>query len=150
MLRVQLPKVPVLVIDDSAPVRSLVRQMLYDVGLRDVTEAADMSEAHKHLQGTAPGLIIVDWYLPEGTCDALVTMIRDPARSRCPTVPVILLTAQPTFGVVDRAQDLGLTSLLRKPFSPKMLWQRIARALQVEEDGLGEGHDFNAVRMRQR
>jgi CheY-like chemotaxis protein len=134
-MRQHLQSTPVLVIDDSSPVRTMVRRMLFELGLRSIVDAGDMLEALAALKKATPGLILVDWYLPEGTCDELVRIIRDPRRSSCPDVPIVALTSLPTVSVVDKAHQLRINSLLRKPFSPRMLWDHVSAALP-ESQGL--------------
>lgn len=134
LTRPSLQSTPVLIVDDSAPVRTMVRRMLFDIGLRNTTEAGDVQDALAALQKVRPGLILVDWYLPEGTCEQLVRLIRDPKRSSCPDVPIVALTARPTVSVVDKAHSLGITSLLRKPFSPRMLWDHVSAAIPGSAD----------------
>lgn len=125
---------PVLIVDDSSPVRTMVRRMLFDIGLRNTMEAGDVQEALVGLKKVTPGLILVDWYLPEGTCEQLVRAIRDPRQSPCPDAAIIALTARPTVSVVDKAHGLGISSLLRKPFSPRMLWDHVSAALARGEE----------------
>lgn len=127
--RSRFQSTPVLVVDDSSPVRTMVRRMLFELGLRTIVDAGDMVEALTALQKVTPGLILIDWYLPEGTCDELVRLIRDPKRSSCPNVPIVAITSLPTVSVVDKANELRINSLLRKPFSPRMLWDHVSAAL---------------------
>jgi two-component system chemotaxis response regulator CheY len=133
--RPTLLSTPVLIVDDSSPVRTMVKRMLFDIGLRSTVEAGDVHEAFAALQKVRPGLILIDWFLPEGTCEQMVRTVRDPRRSSCPDVPIVALTARPTISVVDRAHELGINSLLRKPFSPRMLWDHVSAALPRADAG---------------
>lgn len=130
MQRPQFPSVPVLLVEDSSPVRTTIRRMLNEVGLTAIVEAPDVASARDALTKFSPGLIILDWYLPHGTCEDLLDMVRDPERSAMPDVPVIVMSALPTLPVVNKAQDRHVKLFLRKPFGPRRLWERISAAIQ--------------------
>lgn len=141
MQRPQFPSVPVLLVEDSSPVRSMIRKMLAEVGIETVVEANSAAEAERALQRFSPGLIILDWYLPNGTCEDLLDLVRDPQRSAAPDVPIIVMSARPTVPVVVRAQDMQVRLFLRKPFGPRKLWERICAAIEpvgyIEETSRG-------------
>jgi CheY-like chemotaxis protein len=119
------PNLPVLLIDDSAFARRILRSMLEPVGLRQVIEAGDAEEALKRLSKVKPSLILLDWNLPTMSARDLLAILRDPARSTDPGVPVIVVTARPTMRVIEDAARSRVVHVLRKPFAPKTLWGRI-------------------------
>jgi CheY-like chemotaxis protein len=117
--------VTVLVADESPFVRRIVRNMLLSVGMRHVVEASTGYEALERLGEIKPGLIIMQWELPEFSTVEILDILRDPSRVRETSVPVIVTTERPTRRVVDSAAERQVHHVLRKPFSPKMLWERI-------------------------
>ncbi|MFO1152015.1 MAG: response regulator [Alsobacter sp.] len=120
------PNLPVLVVDDSPFARKIIRSMLEPVGIRQIIEAPDGAEALQRLTQFRPGLIVLDWNLPVFSAFDLLSVLRDPARSAETAIPVIVVTSAPTRGVIERAAQRDVIHVLRKPFAPKALWQRIA------------------------
>lgn len=51
--------------------------------------------------------------------------MRNPETSPAPTVPLILMMAQPQKGRIERAVRLGVNEVIAKPFSAKTLWSRL-------------------------
>jgi two-component system, chemotaxis family, chemotaxis protein CheY len=116
----------VLHVDESPFVRRLVRGMLLQVGIREVTDAATGYEALERLAEFRPALIIMQWEAPEFSAAEVLDIIRDPSRVRETNVPVVVTTQRPTRRVLDEAAARDVIHVLRKPFSPKMMWERIA------------------------
>jgi two-component system chemotaxis response regulator CheY len=119
------PNIPVLLVDDSAFVRRMVRGMLEPVNLRYVIECRDGAEALLRLTQFRPGLIILDWNLPILSAMDILDVLRDPTRSNDADVPVIVMTSTPTQRTLAQAAARNVKTVLRKPFAPKALWQRI-------------------------
>lgn len=120
------PNLPVLLVDDSSFARRIIRNMLEPVGIRHVIEAPDGAEALQRLTQFKPGLIVLDWNLPVLSAFDLLAILRDPSASTETAVPVIVVTASPTRRLIDQAARRDVQHVLRKPFGPKTLWQRIA------------------------
>jgi two-component system chemotaxis response regulator CheY len=119
------PNLPVLVIDDSAFARRILRSMLEPVGIRQIIEAGDAEEALNRLAKIKPSLILLDWNLPTMSARDLLAILRNPAKSTDVTVPVIIVTAAPTMRVIEEADKQHVVHVLRKPFAPKALWKRM-------------------------
>jgi two-component system, OmpR family, phosphate regulon response regulator OmpR len=113
-----------LVVDDDARLRELLRRYLSDSGFR-VTTAADACEARAHLASFAFDLVVLDVMMPGENGLALTRALRHEGR-----VPVLLLTAmgEPE----DRVNGLeqGADDYLSKPFEPRELVLRIRNLLQ--------------------
>lgn len=124
---IQLPNLPVLLIDESAFIRRNVRAMLEQCGIRQVVEAADGGDALVRLGQFRPELIILDWSLPVIEGPQLMDLIRDPRNGGYEATPVVLMTSSPTQRVLELATARGIGIVLRKPFSPNVLWTRLAK-----------------------
>src|SRR6476659_10443678 len=70
------PNLPVLLIDDSAFARRILRSMLEPVGLREIIEAGDAEEALKRLSKVKPSLSLLDWNLPNISARELLAILR--------------------------------------------------------------------------
>ncbi|GGH22474.1 response regulator [Alsobacter metallidurans] len=125
MSQLLFPDIPVLLVEDSLFVRSMVRRMLRQVGLRNVTEVGDGEGALDALQTFSPELLLLDWHLPSLNGGQLLEIIRDPQISARTDLPVILFSGAPTKALIERAGKLGVTCFLKKPFSPSDLWKRM-------------------------
>jgi DNA-binding response OmpR family regulator len=77
----------ILIVDDEAPIREILGQMLAQSGFR-VSEAATASEAQQLAERDAPDLVISDLQLEESDGLAMISRLKG-AR---PALPVILLT----------------------------------------------------------
>ncbi|WP_336491676.1 response regulator [Methylobacterium nigriterrae] len=121
----KLPDLATLVVDDSLYIRRILRDMLLRVGIRRVLEAPDGAEALGVLAESKPDLVILDWDLAILSGEEFIRLTRDFSTSPCPTVPLILMLAQPRKDRVERAVRLGVNEVIAKPFSPKTLWSRL-------------------------
>jgi len=117
-----------LVVDDDARLRDLLRRYLSDNGFR-VTGAADVPEARAHLASFAFDLIVLDVMMPGESGLDLTRALRNEASIGGP-VPVLLLTAM--ADPEDRINGLeqGADDFLAKPFEPRELVLRIRNILQ--------------------
>jgi two-component system phosphate regulon response regulator OmpR len=113
-----------LVVDDDARLRELLRRYLTDQGFR-ITTAADAAEARARLAGMAFDLLIVDVMMPGENGFALTASLR--ARSR---IPILLLTAMAEPADRITGLERGADDYLVKPFEPRELVLRIRNILQ--------------------
>ncbi|HWC34358.1 MAG TPA: response regulator [Mycobacteriales bacterium] len=115
-------KLRVLVIDDDAPTRALIEDLLGDEGF-EVDCIAHATEALAAIEQRPPDVILLDIMMPEISGFDLMTEIRGQA-----DVPIIFLSAK--GGEADRVRGLrlGADDYVVKPFSNDELVQRV-RAL---------------------
>ncbi|MBV9202547.1 MAG: response regulator transcription factor [Alphaproteobacteria bacterium] len=113
-----------LVVDDDARLRELLRRYLSDSGFR-VTAAADAGQARSNLASFAFDLVVLDVMMPGESGLELTRALRREGR-----VPVLLLTAMAE--PEDRVNGLeqGADDYLSKPFEPRELVLRIRNLLQ--------------------
>jgi len=114
----------VLIVDDDAEIRSLLREYLEKNGYR-VTAVADGRGMWSALDAGSPDIIVLDLMLPG---DDGLTLCRDlRARSE---IPVIMLTArgEETDRIVGL--EMGADDYLAKPFNPRELLARIKSILR--------------------
>ncbi len=121
-------KKKILVADDEANVRLLVRSTLEDEEHYDIHEAADGAEALDHIRNDAPDLLILDLMMPHVSgLDVLAELKRHPLAHR---PVVVVLTAK--VNEEQRALAAGADQFLRKPFSPLQL-------MEVVDEVMGAG-----------
>lgn len=124
----------VLVVDDEADIRRLVRLSL-ELDGHDVTEAADGVEALRAVGPDGPDVMVLDLTMPRlDGWEVLVRMKSDAGGAGA--VPVILLTA--LAADVDRIRGgiEGAVRYLTKPFDPDDLRMEVLRAMETPEPEL--------------
>ena len=119
----------ILVVDDSATIRRILRRTLEEAGYR-VTEAADGKQALAQCGADRPDLLLLDFDMPVMDGPAtLEAMQADPALC---SLPVLFLTARTGGADVAIGLDLGAQDYLRKPCEPAELKARVASALRIK------------------
>lgn len=115
----------ILVVDDDADLRSLLREYLTDQGYH-VLEAAEGNELWTRLENSTVDLIILDLMLPGEDGLSLCRTIR--ARQ---TTPILMLTAR--GDEMDRiiGLEMGADDYLPKPFHPRELLARIRSIFRI-------------------
>ncbi|WP_342107808.1 response regulator [Methylobacterium sp. SI9] len=117
-------RMPVLVVDDVPLIRSVVRAVLEQIGVRDVHEAPDGVAALAMLNEHAYGLVISDLHMFPMSGFELLRRVRDDRRLR-ETLFVMMTTKEHAhaFTAVRRA---GVNACLVKPFMPADLRRILA------------------------
>jgi signal transduction histidine kinase/DNA-binding response OmpR family regulator/HPt (histidine-containing phosphotransfer) domain-containing protein len=119
-----LEGVRVLVVDDNAPARQILADML-QVLRADVRLAADGAQALAALADASKAgepfeLVLLDWRMPDMNGDEVTRRLRSDARV-APTPKVVMVTAFGREDVFRMAQDAGVDGFLIKPVSPSTL-----------------------------
>jgi DNA-binding response OmpR family regulator len=114
----------ILVVDDDADIRELVRTLLERAG-HDVVEAADGRAGLKELYAAPADLVILDVTMPELDGWATLERIRDVSE-----VPVLMLTAR--ADELERVRGLtgGADDYVAKPFGRQELVARVQALLR--------------------
>lgn len=121
----------ILVIDDSAAMRRLIRTALEGKG-HVVVEAVSGREALAVLQATTgdpADLIITDLYMPGLDGLSLVRLIRRLEAHRL--TPILVLTAECSDVMQRRGRAAGATAWLLKPFYGDQLCRAVSHALDA-------------------
>jgi len=123
-----------LVVDDDAPFRAWVREVLELAGFT-VDEAADADGAFESVERTRPKLVLLDIRLSLTSGYEIHRELNDRYAG---TLPVIFVTGERTEPY-DRAAGLllGADDYLMKPVDPDELVTRVRRALRWERNGNG-------------
>lgn len=108
------PSREVLVVDDAADVRVLLRAVLSQAGY-EVTEAAGAVEAIAALRNGRPDLVLLDVQMPEHDGWQTLTAIR--ADTNTAEVPVVMCTARSAPADEAYGWRLGCDGYLTKPFA---------------------------------
>jgi two-component system, chemotaxis family, chemotaxis protein CheY len=117
----------VLIVDDQASARTLLRANLEYLGFNKITESGDGVEAFKHLMHSPTQLVISDLTMPKA--DGLVLLEAIRKQPTLEKTPFIMLTSHGEADTVMKAQKLNVSSYLVKPFTVATLKRRIEEVL---------------------
>ncbi|MGG5817889.1 phosphate regulon transcriptional regulator PhoB [Falsiroseomonas sp. HW251] len=120
-------KPTILVVEDEAPLLTLLRYNLEKQGFR-VEEAADGQEALLRVSERTPDLILLDWMLPTLSGIEVCRQIRRKPATR--ELPIIMVTARSEDQDAVRALDTGADDYIAKPFAMDALLARIRALLR--------------------
>jgi len=117
----------ILVCDDDAAIRTVVREALRRAG-HTVETAASAADLRRTVRTFRPQVLLTDVILPDGNgLDLVPELLAD-----YPHMPIIVLSAQNTFTTAMRATEQGAFDYLPKPFD-------LGELAQAVEDALARG-----------
>lgn len=118
----------ILIVDDEADTRTLMRAMLSSAARRyEVQEAATADEAFKLVDTFRPDLILLDIVLPDLDGVAVLQALKRDRATR--NVKVILVTARADDRMVRTGLVAGADDYLTKPFPREKLVSLVERIL---------------------
>lgn len=123
----------VMLVDDQAAVRAIVRRALFGLGVTSVVEASDGQGALELLnsdRGRASDLIICDLNMPRMDGLALCNALRRD-KNLSHKLPIIILTASRDELLAEVACQVGAAEVLHKPVSPADLQAAMERLIGV-------------------
>lgn len=124
----------VLIVDDSAVIRQMVKRSLHMAGLDvgEVYEAANGIQALAQLGDHPVAVMLVDINMP--TMNGMQLLARMKQNERLQHIPIVIVS---TEGSSERRQELermGVFGFVRKPFQPEQLRDVLVPLLGVKQD----------------
>lgn len=119
----------VMVVDDEAPNRGLVRRVLEPLGY-EVVEAADGEQALALVAQRRPDLVLLDLVMPRMDGYAVVQALKGDPKTRL--LPIVMLTSQDQLSEKVRAVQFGVDDYLTKPFHILELTARVRSLLSLK------------------
>lgn len=113
----------ILVVDDFATMRRIVRAVLGQLGFRNIVEAEDGQAALDKLQEGDVELIIADCNMPRMTGLELLQTVR--AEDQWRSIPFLVLTSESQKREVMEAVQSEASSFVVKPFNAEILEQKL-------------------------
>ena len=131
-----MTKLKVLVVDDAAFIRDLVRKTLRArfPGL-EVEEAIHGRKAQQMLSKSSFDLILCDWEMPEMSGIELLNWVRKEQQN---SVPFVMVTSRGDKENVVEAIQAGVTDYIGKPFSSESLLTKVIKVM-------GKRHNLRAL-----
>ncbi|MBI5637025.1 MAG: response regulator [Nitrospinae bacterium] len=119
----------VLVIDDFATMRKIEKNILGQLGIKNVDEADDGSTALPKLKANKYDVVLLDWNMPNMTGLELLKAMR--AEDSLKTLPVIMVTAEALKDNVVAAAQAGVNDYVVKPFTAGTLEEKLKKVLKL-------------------
>jgi two-component system chemotaxis response regulator CheY len=127
----------ILVVDDQATMRKIVRRLLMQVGIENVDEAANGEEALARLRNPRfedPDVIVSDLHMDGIDGLELCNIIRRDERIRNRSIPIVVLTGDDDELIHEVSEQVGAVAVLIKPVSAKELFDSIQAAIGFSVD----------------
>lgn len=115
----------ILIVDDAAFMRMMVKDALKKGGYENVVEAADGEIACNMYATEKPDLVIMDITMPNKTG---IEALRD-IKAADPAAKIIMCSAMGQEAMVVEAIKLGALDFIVKPFKPDRIIQTITKVL---------------------
>jgi CheY-like chemotaxis protein len=128
--RINFAGLRILVADQNMFERRVVSQICRGFEVRNVVDVADGTEALDMMKTQRFDLVFCDVSLRGMSGLDLARQIRSDAAILDRQVPIILLTSQTQYAKIVAARDSGVTEIVAKPISPKLLQDRIVYVFQ--------------------
>ena len=120
--------IKILVVDDFATMRKVVRNLLKQVGYDDIVEAEDGVMALRALKSQKIDVIISDWNMPNMSGLELLRAVRDDADLA--KTPFLMVTAEALQDNVVAAVKAGVNEYIVKPFTAEVLNEKIVKIME--------------------
>lgn len=132
----------ILVVDDMPAMRSIVRNMLLEIGFTRIVEAEDADQAWERIRfAIAPGgdpegafgLVVSDWNMPGMSGAELLRAVRGLSQTR--DLAFLMVTAERSPDHLSEATHAGVTDYVIKPFNLGHLREKIDGIFATLADG---------------
>lgn len=116
----------IMIVDDAAFMRMMIKENLKKVGFVDFVEAGNGEEAVTLYAETKPDLVLLDITMP--VKDGLTAL--QEIRQNSPDARVVMCSAMGQENMVIEAVKLGALDFIVKPFKPERLLQTVKNVLE--------------------
>jgi len=120
--------IKILVVDDFATMRKVIKNLLKQVGYENNVEAEDGVLALRVLKSQKIDLVISDWNMPNMTGLELLKAVR--ADEDLKTTPFLMVTAEALQDNVIAAVKAGVSNYIVKPFTAEVLNEKITKIIE--------------------
>lgn len=129
--------IKVLLVEDTATFRAIIRHQLIALDMDEVIVAADGEEALRILRDREDiDLIISDWHMAPMDGLAFCAAVQETPRLKGRQLPIVFMTADAGFSDPDKreralgqARRLGIVDILPKPFTAVQLKAALTKGI---------------------
>lgn len=115
----------VLIVDDFATMRRILKNIMKQIGFSDITEAENGKDALKTLKSEQVGLVLCDWNMPEMAGIEVLNAVR--ADEALKSTPFIMVTAEAQKENILEAVKAGVSSYIVKPFTADTIEEKLQK-----------------------
>ncbi len=120
--------IKILIVDDFATMRRILKNILKQLGFKTLVEADDGTTAWEILEGQSIDLIISDWNMPKMTGLELLKKVR--ASDKYKGTPFLMVTAEAQKQNVIEAVQAGVSNYVVKPFTAEAISDKLEKILK--------------------
>jgi len=118
----------ILIVDDFATMRKVIRNLLKQGGYENIVEAEDGAAALKILKSQPVDFIISDWNMPNMSGLELLKAVRSDDELKA--LPFLMVTAEALKDNVVAAVKAGVSNYIVKPFTAEVLNEKIEKIVK--------------------
>lgn len=119
----------ILVVDDFSTMRRIIKNLLGDLGFKNISQAEDGVMALRMLQEAGDyDFLVTDWNMPEMPGIELLKAVR--ADEKLSQLPVLLVTAEQKREQIVEAAQAGVNGYIVKPFTAVTLKEKLDKIFE--------------------
>ncbi len=115
----------VLIVDDFATMRRILRNILKQIGFTNISEADDGKTGLKALQKEKFDLVLCDWNMPEMPGIDLLRAVRSDDALK--DIPFVMVTAEAQKNNIVEAVQAGVSNYVIKPFTAETVSEKLKK-----------------------
>jgi two-component system, chemotaxis family, chemotaxis protein CheY len=119
------PNMKVLIVDDFATMRRILKNILKQIGLKNISEADNGKAALKELRKEKFDLVLCDWNMPEMPGIELLNQVRSDDELKA--IPFVMVTAEAKKENILEAVKAGVSSYIVKPFTAETVNEKLEK-----------------------
>jgi two-component system chemotaxis response regulator CheY len=119
--------IKILIVDDFATMRRIMKNILKQLGFLNITEADDGTTALEQLNANKFDLIISDWNMPKMSGLDLLKTVR--STGEFSKIPFLMVTAEAQKQNVIEAVQAGVSNYVVKPFTAEAISEKLEKIL---------------------
>jgi two-component system chemotaxis response regulator CheY len=118
----------ILIVDDFATMRRILRNILKQIGFTNISEADDGKSALKELKKEKYDLVLCDWNMPEMPGIDLLNTLRTDDKLK--DIPFVMVTAEAQKENILAAVKAGVSSYIVKPFNAETVSTKLGKIFE--------------------
>ncbi len=138
----------VLIVEDNEHMRRLLRTVLQAMGIRQIYDCAEGSEALQQLPAIKPDFILTDLSMAPMDGLTFARTIRQLPDENARVVPIVMITGHTERRRIELARDAGVNEILAKPVTTQGLYHRIEQIIYKPRPFVRAPNYFGPCRRR--
>jgi two-component system phosphate regulon response regulator PhoB len=117
----------ILIVEDEQEIRDMIAVNLQRAGYETLA-AGTVAAAEAHIRNSLPGLVLLDWMLPDTPGVSFARRLRTDQRTA--DIPIIMLTGRAREEEKIMGLEAGVDDYVTKPFFPRELLARVRAVMR--------------------